>query len=158
MELSHINENGRARMVAVNEKAVTQRTAVASGQILMQPQTLQRIKSGGVKKGDVLATAQIAGIMASKKTSETIPMCHNVPLEGCDIDFEYLSDVSLGVSATVTATAKTGVEMEALNAVSAALLTVYDMLKAVDRGMVISQIMLMDKTGGKSGEWHRDLC
>lgn len=155
MELSHIGENGYAKMVAVDEKSVTVRQAVAGGKIRMQAETLARIKEGGLKKGDVLAVAEVAGIMAAKKTSEIIPMCHNIVLDGCEIAFSYESETMLSVLATVTATAKTGVEMEALTAVTAALGTVYDMVKAIDRGMVMTDICLLEKSGGRSGHYKR---
>lgn len=154
-ELTHINADGYAKMVAVDEKAVTARIAAASGVITMKEETLTRIRTGGIKKGDVLTTAQIAGIMAAKKTADIIPMCHNIMLEGCDIEFSFPFRTAVKVSATVKATAKTGVEMEAIVAVSAALMTIYDMAKSVDRAMVIGEIMLEKKSGGKSGDYVR---
>lgn len=156
MELTHINDQGRARMVDVSEKADTERIGVAAGRIKMQPETFELITAQKIKKGDVLAVAQVAGIMAAKKTWETIPMCHPLLLTGVDIRFELYPEVSeIKAIATVKTTGKTGIEMEALNAVSAALLTIYDMCKAVDRGMVILDIMLLEKDGGKSGHYKR---
>jgi cyclic pyranopterin phosphate synthase len=156
-ELTHINEQGRAKMVDVSAKADTERIGVASGIITMQPETFSLITNQKIKKGDVLAVAQVAGIMAAKKTWETIPMCHPLLLTGVDIHFELYPDTSkIEAIATVRTTGKTGIEMEALHAVSAALLTIYDMCKAVDRGMVISDIMLLEKDGGKSGHYIRE--
>jgi cyclic pyranopterin phosphate synthase len=156
-ELTHINEQGRAKMVDVSAKADTERIGVASGIITMQPETFSLITNQKIKKGDVLAVAQVAGIMAAKKTWETIPMCHPLLLTGVDIRFELYPDASkIEAIATVRTTGKTGIEMEALHAVSAALLTIYDMCKAVDRGMVISDIMLLEKDGGKSGHYIRE--
>ena len=151
-ELTHFNEQGRARMVDVTGKAVTCRTAVAGGEVHMAPETLQKIRDGTMRKGDVLAVAQIAGIQAAKHSWEIIPMCHPLPLTGIDIAFA-LSDEPCMVSirAAVTCTGVTGVEMEALTAVSAAALTVYDMCKAVQKDMRITNIRLLKKTGGKSG-------
>jgi len=152
VEFTHFNEEGRARMVNVGEKPDTQRVAVALGSIEMKPETLKMIVEGRAKKGDVLAVSQVAGIMAAKETSRIIPMCHNIVLTGIDIKFNMDGEKSLiGVEARVTTTGKTGVEMEALTAVSAACLTIYDMCKAVDRGMVIKDIHLAEKSGGKSG-------
>lgn len=148
-QLTHINSDGYAKMVSVEGKAVTTRTAIASGEITMRKETLERIKQGGLKKGDVLTVAQIAGITGAKRTSDLIPMCHNISLDGCDIAFEFLPD-GIKVTATVTTEWKTGVEMEALTAVSVGLLTVYDMVKAIDKTMVIGNIKLEKKTGGKS--------
>lgn len=157
MELTHINDQGRARMVDVSQKADTERIGIAAGRIQMQPETFELITSQKIKKGDVLAVAQVAGIMAAKKTWETIPMCHPLLLTGVDIRFELYPEVSeIKAIATVRTTGKTGIEMEALNAVSAALLTIYDMCKAVDRGMVIRDIMLLEKDGGKSGHFVRE--
>lgn len=156
-ELTHINEQGRAKMVDVSAKADTQRIGVASGKICMQPETFQMITDQKIKKGDVLAVAQVAGIMAAKKTWETIPMCHPLLITGVDIQFEMYPEVSeIEAIASVRTTGKTGIEMEALNAVSAALLTIYDMCKAVDRGMVIKEILLLEKDGGKSGHYRRE--
>ena len=156
MELTHINDQGRAKMVDVSQKADTERIGIASGRIQMQPGTFEMITAQKIKKGDVLAVAQVGGIMAAKKTWETIPMCHPLLLTGVDIQFELYPEVSeIEAIATVKTTGKTGIEMEALNAVSAALLTIYDMCKAVDRGMVILDIKLLEKDGGKSGHYKR---
>ena len=156
-KLSHITASGEAHMVDVSQKAVTTRVATAEGRIVMKPETLALCLSGDAKKGDVLGTARIAGIMAAKKTHELIPLCH--PLLISKVSVELMSDESLPgvrVTASVKVGGQTGVEMEALAAVSVALLTVYDMLKAVDRFMTIEAIGLVEKTGGKSGDWHRD--
>lgn len=143
-------------MVDVSAKADTERIGVASGRIRMEPETLQMITGQQIKKGDVLAVAQVAGIMAAKKTWETIPMCHPLLLTGVDIHFEIYPELSeIEAVASVKTTGKTGIEMEALNAVAAALLTIYDMCKAVDRAMVIREIMLIEKDGGKSGHFVR---
>ena len=143
-------------MVDVSEKDDTSRIGVAGGYIRMMPETLKRIVEGGIKKGDVLSVAQVAGIMAAKKTHEIIPMCHPLLLTGVDIEFKIDEDNSrIEAIASVKTTGKTGVEMEALNAVSAALLTIYDMCKAIDRGMSIHDIMLIKKDGGKSGLYER---
>ena len=151
--LTHVDEQGRARMVDVGWKPDTQREAVARGAMSMQEETLALIKSGGVEKGDVLAVARLAGIMAAKRTSELIPLCHPLPLDQVDVDLELNEPTSqVQITATARTTAKTGVEMEALTAVSVAALTIYDMCKAVDRGMRIEAVRLVRKTGGKSGE------
>lgn len=155
MELTHLNEQGRGRMVDVSEKADTVRTATACGFVRMAPATAQLIREGGIAKGDVLAVAQVAGIMAAKKTSELIPMCHPLPLTAVDIHFD-MQDDGVAIRATAKCTGKTGVEMEALTAVSAAALTVYDMCKAVQKDMVIEQVCLLEKTGGKSGTYRRE--
>lgn len=155
MELTHLNEQGRGRMVDVSEKADTVRTAVACGFIAMAPTTAQLIRDGAIAKGDVLAVAQVAGIMAAKKTAELIPMCHPLPLTAVDIRFE-VQENGVSIEATAKCTGKTGVEMEALTAVSAAALTVYDMCKAVQKDMVIEQVYLLEKTGGKSGTYRRE--
>ena len=156
-ELTHINDQGRAKMVDVSAKADTERIGVASGRIRMEPETLQMITGQQIKKGDVLAVAQVAGIMAAKKTWETIPMCHPLLLTGVDIHFEIYPELSeIEAVALVKTTGKTGIEMEALNAVAAALLTIYDMCKALDRSMTISQIHLVKKTGGKSGDFYNE--
>nr|WP_326184646.1 cyclic pyranopterin monophosphate synthase MoaC [uncultured Oscillibacter sp.] len=153
-ELTHFNEQGRARMVDVTEKAITHRRAVAAGQIHMAPETLAKIKAGTMKKGDVLAVAQVAGIQAAKHNWELIPMCHPLPLTGIDIAFA-LSDepCMVEIKATVTCTGVTGVEMEALTAVSVAALTIYDMCKAVQKDMRVTNIRLLQKSGGKSGDY-----
>ncbi|MGN0071451.1 MAG: cyclic pyranopterin monophosphate synthase MoaC [Atopobiaceae bacterium] len=153
-ELTHFNEEGRARMVDVTPKDVTHRIARAAGKVLMNGQTLDLIKSGGIKKGDALAVAQVAGIMAAKRTWETIPMCHQIPLTGVDVHFAYEPD-GIAVEAICRCDAKTGVEMEALTACSVACLTIYDMAKAVQRDMEITDIRLLEKDGGKSGHFVR---
>ena len=156
-ELTHFNADGRARMVDVSEKSDTDRTAVAAGTMRMLPETFARIKSGQIKKGDVLAVAQVAGIMGAKRTPDIIPMCHPLLLTGVDIAFTEHPQVdedgycAITVTATVKVRGQTGVEMEALTAVSVALLTIYDMCKAIDKGMVFGDIGLVKKTGGKSG-------
>lgn len=155
-DFTHFNEAGRARMVDVGQKAETERVAVAAGRVLVNRETFDKIKSGGMKKGDVLAAAQIAGIMAAKKTWEIIPMCHPLMLTGIDIAFELNeADLAVEIQAEVRCKGVTGVEMEALTAVSAASLTVYDMCKAVQKDMMIDEICLLSKTGGKSGDFHR---
>lgn len=157
MELTHINEQGRAKMVDVSNKEETLREAVAYGNVYMKRETLNRIKEGAIKKGDVLSVAQIAGIMGSKKTSYIIPMCHPIMISGCDIKFNFNFDENrVEITATVKNTGQTGVEMEALTAVSVAGLTIYDMCKAIDREMIISDIMLIKKSGGKSGAFERN--
>ncbi len=160
-ELTHFNVDGRAKMVDVTEKSVTQRTAIASGMVYMQPETLKRIQEGKIAKGDVLAVAQVAGIMGAKKTPDIIPMCHPLLLTGVDISFaEYPEPdengmCAVGISATVKVGGQTGVEMEGLTAVAIAALTIYDMCKAIDKGMILSEICLEEKTGGKSGTYTR---
>ncbi len=155
-DFTHFNENGRAKMVDVSEKADTVRTAVAAGRVLVNAETFGLIKSGGMKKGDVLGTAQIAGIMGAKRTSEVIPMCHPIMLSGVDLKLELCEEtLSVEITATARCTGATGVEMEALTAVSVAALTVYDMCKAVQRDMEITDIRLLKKTGGKSGVFER---
>jgi cyclic pyranopterin phosphate synthase len=155
-KLTHFDHKGDAHMVDVAAKDITHRRAVAAGQIVMQPQTLQLIAQGGHKKGDVLGVARIAGIMAAKKTAELIPLCH--PLSLSHISIEFTLDTErhqVACQATVETDGKTGVEMEALTAVQVALLTIYDMCKAVDRGMTLTNICLLEKSGGKSGHWQR---
>ncbi len=160
--LTHFNDEGRAHMVDVGDKSITERVAVATGVIHMQPETLRLIKEGEIKKGDVLAVAQVAGIMGAKKTSDLIPMCHPLALTHVDINFKEnlnpdpktgMCDIT--IQATVKLTGKTGVEMEALTAVSLAALTIYDMCKAVDKGMYFNNIGLLHKSGGKSGTFNR---
>ncbi len=156
-ELTHVNAQGRAKMVDVSDKDITHRIAVARGHISMLPETFRRIKEGGIKKGDVLAVAQVAGVMAAKRTFEMIPMCHPLLLTGVDIEFYPDEEHSLiEAVATVKTTGQTGVEMEALHAVAQALLTIYDMCKAIDRGMSIHNICLLEKDGGKSGHYIRE--
>lgn len=155
-EFTHFNRSGRSRMVDVSEKEETVRTAVAAGRVYMNRETFSLVRTGGMKKGDVLGAAQIAGIMAAKRTAELIPMCHTLQLTGADLDFA-LDETNhvIEITATVKCTGNTGVEMEALTAVSVAALTIYDMCKAVQRDMVIGDIRLMRKTGGKSGTFTR---
>jgi cyclic pyranopterin monophosphate synthase len=153
-KLSHLNEKGEARMVDVSEKAVTQRTARAEGFVAMTPATLALVEKGEAKKGDVLAAARIAGIMAAKKTHELIPLCHPLAITKASVEFEPVHDPSgIRVSAEVAVAGQTGVEMEALTAVSVACLTIYDMLKAADKAMTIGEIRLLEKTGGRSGTY-----
>ena len=155
-DLSHVDEEGRSRMVDVSEKKETLREAVAHGAISMQPRTFELIQDRKISKGDVLGVARVAGIMAAKRTAELIPMCHPLSITGIEILFYPDPEKSrIEIEARVRITGKTGVEMEALTAVSAAALTIYDMAKAVDRGMVISDIRLMKKSGGKSGVFER---
>lgn len=162
--LTHFNAEGRAHMVDVSEKDVTQRVAAAKGTVYMQPSTLRLIHEGRIKKGDVLAVAQVAGIMGAKKTPEIIPMCHPLALASVDIAFSENSEpdkktglCSITITATVKVNGRTGVEMEALTAVSTASLTIYDMCKAADKGMVFGNIGLVYKAGGKSGTFTREL-
>ena len=155
MDFTHFNEQGRARMVDVSEKAPTLRTATAAGTVRMLPSTVDAIRRGGTPKGDVLAVAQVAGIMAAKRTSDVVPMCHPLALTGVDVRFA-LRDDAVDIEATVRCKGETGVEMEALHAVSAAALTIYDMCKALEKGMEITDIRLLAKTGGKSGDYHRE--
>lgn len=153
-KLTHFDKTGRARMVDVSHKEETLREAVARGSIYMKPQTFEQILSGKIAKGDVLSVAKVAGIMAAKKTSELIPMCHPLNLSHVEINFHpYKKESRIDIEATVRIKAQTGVEMEALVAVATAGLTLYDMCKAIDRGMVISEIHLVKKTGGKSGTY-----
>jgi cyclic pyranopterin phosphate synthase len=155
--LTHFNQSGEAHMVDVGEKAITQRTAITEGYIEMLPETLKLIVNGGHKKGDVLAIARIAGIMASKKTAELIPLCHPLPLTHVEIKLSAEIDLNrIRCQTTVKTNGQTGVEMEALTATQIALLTIYDMCKAVDRGMVIQSVRLLEKDGGKSGHWRHN--
>lgn len=157
MEFTHFNESGKAKMVEVGDKEDTKRVALAKGTIKMNSKTLEMITDGQIKKGDVLSVAQVAGIMGAKKTSDIIPMCHNIFITGADIEFEVdEEDSSIHIEAVVKTTGKTGVEMEALNAVTTAALTIYDMCKAVDKDMTIDNIRLIKKTGGKSGIYIRE--
>jgi len=150
--LTHLDSDGAAHMVDVGGKAATARRAVASGRIAMSAEALAAICAGNAPKGDVLGTARIAGIMAAKRTGELIPLCHPLGLEAVGIDFEF-EDCGIKATATASLTGKTGVEMEAMTAVCVALLTIYDMAKAIDKGMLISDVRLIAKTGGKSGDW-----
>ncbi|MEE9433984.1 MAG: cyclic pyranopterin monophosphate synthase MoaC [Sphingorhabdus sp.] len=154
-KLTHLDESGAARMVDVSAKDDSVRQAVAEGRISMSAEALEAIKSGLVKKGDVLATARIAGIMAAKKTSELIPLCHPLPLSSVAIEFKMEAE-AIRTTATARCTGKTGVEMEALTAASTALLTIYDMAKAIDKAMVIDGVRLLAKSGGKSGDWRAE--
>ena len=156
MELTHINEKGEAVMVDVGEKNFTVRTAEAFAKIKMQPATLDALLKNNLKKGDGLAAARIAGIMAAKKTFELIPLCHNIPIESIKIEFDNNGENELYIHSFAKCTYKTGIEMEALTGASVAALTVYDMCKAIDRGMVIEEIKLVEKTGGKSGDFHNE--
>ena len=150
--ITHIDDTGAARMVDVGDKAATARRAVASGRITMRPEVLAAIREGDAPKGDVLSAARIAGIMAAKRTGELIPLCHPLGLEAVNVDFDY-EEAAIRVTAIASLTGKTGVEMEAMTAVSVALLTIYDMAKALDKGMVIEGVRLLAKSGGKSGDW-----
>lgn len=155
-DFTHFNESGRAKMVDVSEKTETSRTAVAAGRVRMNRETFALVKSGGMKKGDVLGAAQIAGIMAAKRTPDLIPMCHTLLLSGVDMAFELNdAECTVEITATVRCQGVTGVEMEALTAVSVAALTVYDMCKAVQKDMEITDVRLLSKSGGKSGDYHR---
>ncbi|WP_430445634.1 cyclic pyranopterin monophosphate synthase MoaC [Sphingorhabdus contaminans] len=156
-KLTHLDESGAAHMVDVSAKTDTVREAVAEGRIEMSAEALQAIVDGSAKKGDVLATARIAGIMAAKKTSELIPLCHPLLLSKVAVDFSFEPD-AIRATARVRLTGQTGVEMEAMTAVSVALLTIYDMAKALDKAMTISDIRLLTKSGGKSGDWVRPEC
>lgn len=156
MGFTHFNEDGRARMVDISAKSESERVARAESTIRMQPATLKAILDGRVAKGDVLAVAQVAGIMACKRTADIIPMCHPLALTGVDIRFANNGTDRLSIEAEVRTKGRTGVEMEALLAVSAAALTVYDMCKALEKGMVIEQTQLLSKTGGVHGEYHRE--
>ncbi|MFZ4806930.1 MAG: cyclic pyranopterin monophosphate synthase MoaC [Hyphomicrobiaceae bacterium] len=158
-KLSHLDERGDARMVDVSDKEVTSRVAIAEGFVAMAPETLALIESGEAKKGDVLATARIAGIMAAKRTHDLIPLCHPLAISKAAVTFRLSHrPVGVHVTAEVKVTGQTGVEMEALTAVSVACLTIYDMLKAADKGMVISDIRLIEKTGGRFGTWRADIA
>ncbi|MBI9013751.1 MAG: cyclic pyranopterin monophosphate synthase MoaC [Clostridiales bacterium] len=154
MSFTHFNEEGKAKMVDVSDKKVTDRTAVAVGRISVSQDIIDRIQSGNMKKGDVLSVAQVAGIMGAKKTSEIIPMCHNIFISGADIKFQ-IGHLEILIEATVKTSGQTGIEMEALTAVSIAALTIYDMCKAVDKNMIIHDVKLVKKTGGKSGAYER---
>jgi cyclic pyranopterin phosphate synthase len=154
-ELSHFDEHGGSRMVNVGEKPLTQRRARASGLVRMAPDTLRLIRDRQLSKGDVLAVAQLAGIMAAKRTGELIPLCHPLPVEAVAIQFDFPDEQTICIGAEVSVTAKTGVEMEALTAVSIAALTIYDMCKSVDRGLSIERIWLEEKSGGRSGHFQR---
>ncbi|HYZ41408.1 MAG TPA: cyclic pyranopterin monophosphate synthase MoaC [Stellaceae bacterium] len=154
---THLDAHGRARMVDISEKQETDRVAVAGARVVMRPETLNRIRSGDVAKGDVLAVARLAGVMAAKRTSELIPLCHPLALTSVNVDLECVPEHSaVEITATCRLRGRTGVEMEALTAASIAALTVYDMCKAVDRGMVVTGLRLLRKSGGKSGDWEAE--
>ena len=156
-DFTHFNEQGRAKMVNVGEKPVSQRVAVAAGRVLVNENTFSLIKSGGMKKGDVLTVAQIAGVMGAKRTPDLIPMCHPILMNGIDLELHLdESRLSVEITATVKCDGRTGVEMEALTAVSTAALTVYDMCKAVQKDMTIHDIRLLEKSGGVHGDYHRE--
>ena len=163
MPLNHLDQSGRARMVDISGKPQTERTATATGRIYLKPETLRRIQKGGVAKGDVLAVAQVAGVMAAKQTPNLIPLCHPLLLSGVEMHFkedpvpDSENRCSIAITATVKTFGQTGVEMEALTAVCVAALTIYDMCKAVDREMSFGEIKLASKTGGKSGTHHREV-
>ncbi len=160
-DLTHFSESGRARMVNVSDKASTQRVAIASGVLRMQPETLARIRAGKIAKGDVLTVADVGAVMAAKRTPEIIPMCHSIALSGVEVEFSEINEpdaqgcVGIQVLASATCVGQTGVEMEALCAANVALLTIYDMCKAIDRGMRIEYVQLEEKRGGKTGVWKR---
>jgi cyclic pyranopterin phosphate synthase len=159
-QLTHFNESGRARMVDVTDKLATERVAVAQGKVFVLPETLEKIQEGRIAKGDVLAVAQVAGVMGAKRTPDLIPMCHPLLLTGVDVNFtedakpNASGRYSITIEATVKTTGNTGVEMEAMTAVSVAALTIYDMCKAVDKGMEFGEIFLVSKSGGKSGTYQ----
>ena len=159
-QLTHFNESGRARMVDVTDKLATERVAVAQGKVFVLPETLEKIQEGRIAKGDVLAVAQVAGVMGAKRTPDLIPMCHPLLLTGVDVNFtedakpNASGRCSITIEATVKTTGNTGVEMEAMTAVSVAALTIYDMCKAVDKGMEFGEIFLVSKSGGKSGTYQ----
>lgn len=156
-EFTHFDKNGNAIMVDVSEKADTEREAVAVGKIFMSEECFKKVKSGQMKKGDVLGVARVAGIMGAKKTSELIPLCHIINLTKVEVDFRFTeSEHSVTAFCTAKTVGKTGVEMEALTGVNVALLTIYDMCKAVDKGMKITEVKLVSKMGGKSGEWKAE--
>jgi cyclic pyranopterin monophosphate synthase len=154
-DLSHFDERGQSRMVDVGGKPITERMARASGLVRMAPATLALIRDRRLAKGDVLEVARLAGIMGAKRSSELIPLCHPLPLDSVTIEFTFPDEATLAIEATARVTARTGVEMEALTAVSIAALTVYDMCKAIDRGITIAAIQLEEKSGGRSGQWRR---
>lgn len=157
MSLSHVDQSGRARMVDVAEKPVSRRTAVAEGAVRMSAEAFALVRDNAVEKGDVLRIAEVAGVMGAKQTGTLIPLCHPIPLDVVQVECRTDADLpGVRVVATAVATGRTGVEMEALSAVSIACLTVYDMVKAVDRGMVVEGIRLLEKTGGTRGDWRAD--
>jgi cyclic pyranopterin phosphate synthase len=152
--LTHVDDSGAARMVDVSAKDVTSRVAVASGRVLVSPEVVRLLRGEGVPKGDALGVARVAGIMAAKRTPDLVPLCHPLAISGVTVDL-YVEDTAVAITATVRTTDRTGVEMEALTAVSVAALTVVDMVKAVDKGAVISDVRVESKSGGKSGDWSR---
>ncbi|MFC2047950.1 cyclic pyranopterin monophosphate synthase MoaC [Chloroflexota bacterium] len=154
-KLTHVNSKGEAKMVDISQKGGTEREAVAKGRVVMKPTTLEQIKSAGLAKGDVLSVARVAGIMAAKKTPDLIPLCHPLLIDNLAIDFDLSEKDSVGITTRVRSTGKTGVEMEALVAASVTALTIYDMAKSIDKEMVISEIYLKSKKGGKSGVYRR---
>jgi cyclic pyranopterin monophosphate synthase len=155
-ELTHLDEHGRARMVDVGAKAVTARRAVARAEVRMTPATAAKVAAGDAPKGDVLGTARLAGVMAAKRTGELIPLCHPLPLDQVDVEADVDAEAGLvTITATAGVTARTGVEMEAMTAASVAALTVYDMVKALEKGVEIASVVLLEKSGGRSGEWRR---
>ena len=154
-KLSHVNSKGEARMVDISQKGDTEREAVAKGRVLMKPATLEKIKTFGLEKGDVLSVARVAGIMAAKKTPDLIPLCHTILISNVAIEFDLSQKDSIGITTRVKSTGKTGVEMEALVGTSIAALTIYDMAKAIDKGMTITEVYLESKSGGKSGVYRR---
>lgn len=155
VKLTHISSRGEAHMVDISQKAETVREAIAKGKVIMKPGTLHQIKAASLKKGDVIAAARLAGIMAAKRTPDLIPLCHLIPIDGIAIDFDLSGDDCIEIITTVRSTGKTGVEMEALVATAVAALTIYDMAKSADKGMTIAQIYLESKKGGKSGTYRR---
>lgn len=156
-DFTHFDSRGRARMVSVEDKAVTRRTASAGASVLVSRETFELIRSGGMRKGDVLTVAQIAGVMGAKRTPELIPLCHPIPLTGVELDLRLDEErCSVEITAAVSCTGRTGVEMEALTAAATAALTVYDMCKAVQKDMEITGLRLLDKTGGAHGDYHRE--
>lgn len=155
MDFTHVNERGDAHMVDVGEKKITRREATAQAVVTMKPETMQLIREDKTKKGDVLGCARIAGIMAAKHTAELIPMCHAIPIDSVTVDITPQNDTEMRITATAKCTWKTGIEIEAMTAASVAALTIYDMCKAIDRGIKIGEIMLLHKSGGKSGEYRR---
>jgi cyclic pyranopterin phosphate synthase len=154
-KLSHVSSSGEAKMVDISQKGITAREAIAKGSVIMKPATLEQVKNASLKKGDVLAVARVAGIMAAKKVPDFIPLCHTIPLDSITIDFDLSAKNCISITATAKSTGKTGVEMEALTAVTVAALTIYDMCKAVEKDMTITNIYLESKTGGKSGTYKR---
>lgn len=154
-KLTHLNKKGMPSLVDISDKAISERTAIARGEIYLSQEALEHIKGDKISKGNVFSTAMLAGIMAAKQTSHTIPLCHNIPIESVNIDFKYF-EKGIEVEAKVKTSSKTGAEMEALNAISSSCLTIYDMVKSIDKSMRINNIRLIYKEGGKSGVYHND--